>query len=84
MHPDGVALPNMIGFHTDEVVESYKKFTKTIHSYGAKVALQICHGGRSIFPSVLGSRTPIAPSAVKIQLTGVVAKEMTEDEYNQF
>ncbi|MBI4596267.1 MAG: NADH:flavin oxidoreductase [Candidatus Tectomicrobia bacterium] len=80
VHADGVGMAQMIGFYKDDIIESYKKLTDTVHAYGAKIVLQIHHGGRSIWPAALGRRTPIGPSPVKIHITDVVPKEMTEEE----
>jgi len=80
VNADGVGMAQMMGFYKDDMIEGYRRLTETVHAYGAKILLQIHHAGRSIWPAALGSRIPIGPSPVKINITGVVPKEMTEDE----
>jgi 2,4-dienoyl-CoA reductase-like NADH-dependent reductase (Old Yellow Enzyme family) len=46
---------------------------------GAKIAIQISHGGRQCRPSVVES-TPVAPSAVEVHKTGVIPRELSPDE----
>src|SRR3972149_4247524 len=38
VHLKGRLLPNLIGFHSDDIIEGYKKFTGAVHAYGAKIA----------------------------------------------
>ena len=82
--PNGQGLPNMIGLHTDEVIEGYRELTRAVHAYqDVKIFSQLWHCGRHIEPNTYDFATlgpPIAPSPVKDKVTGVTPREMTEND----
>jgi 2,4-dienoyl-CoA reductase-like NADH-dependent reductase (Old Yellow Enzyme family) len=51
VRPDGQAGPRQIGIYKDDFVEGYREMTQEIHKRGARVAMQITHGGFSLAPS---------------------------------
>lgn len=52
-----------LGIYSDECIQSLSNLTKAIHAQGAKVAIQISHGGRKISPKTI-SMYPFAASSV--------------------
>ncbi|AGA69297.1 NADH:flavin oxidoreductase [Desulfitobacterium dichloroeliminans LMG P-21439] len=58
-----------INIYDDRYVSGLLKLTTEIKKYGAKVALQIAHGGRECRQSVTGTK-PLAPSAVTTTFSG--------------
>lgn len=69
-----------IGAHEDRFLPSLEKLAKTIHSGGAKAAVQLNHAGRYNHSSLLGGKKPIAPSAIASRLTGETPREMGPDD----
>ncbi len=70
----------MIDLGDDSVIPVFKKFTDVIHGAGAKVGVQIFHGGRYAHPQANEGLTPIAPSEVYSGYSRATPKEMTVDE----
>lgn len=53
-----------LGVQNDHMVTGLHELVEAIHSYGAKVVLQIAHGGRQTVPGTIGGLMPVAPSAI--------------------
>ena len=66
---DGCILPRQCAIDRDELVPAYRKLTGAVHAAGAKIALQIGHGGsRCIAPG-----RPVKPEAwTAAELDGLI------------
>lgn len=60
VHPDGRITNKDTGIWSDEQIGAYRKITDAVHSYGAKIAIQLGHAGRK----ALDADPPVAPSAI--------------------
>ena len=60
---DGRIFPRQIGIDTDSHLTGHGRLTKVIHSYGAKVALQLGHGG-ALCESAITGFPVLTPSGV--------------------
>ena len=67
------------GIYDDRFIEPYMKITEMVHRYRNKIVLQIVHGGRQAAISE-EYQVPMTPSEIKDELSGVVPREMTEQE----
>jgi 2,4-dienoyl-CoA reductase-like NADH-dependent reductase (Old Yellow Enzyme family) len=77
---DGISpLYRMQAMDRDELIGKYRELIDLVHKYGAKIAMQIAHCGRQTFDHVIGTQ-PISPSAVLDTSSGVMPREMTEDD----
>jgi len=63
VHEKGPLLPNELGLSDDKFIPGMKKLTDAVHQYGAKIAVQLVHGGRMTAISLSGVQ-PVAPSAI--------------------
>jgi 2,4-dienoyl-CoA reductase-like NADH-dependent reductase (Old Yellow Enzyme family) len=81
----GAGFPRLIGLYADDVIEGYRRLTEEVHAYDVKIAAQLHHIGRSmgVFKSGTGSGEPIAPSAVKVEQTGNIPREMIEEDIQE-
>src|SRR5215472_15666923 len=72
--------------HDDCYIPGMRKVVEAAHAEGARIVLQLNHGGRESIPEVLGS-IPLAPSPIASQFTGVgdavVPKELTPGEIDR-
>jgi 2,4-dienoyl-CoA reductase-like NADH-dependent reductase (Old Yellow Enzyme family) len=59
----GQLLPNGVGLSGDKFIPGMKEITGAAHRYGAKIAVQLVHGGRMTAISLSGVQ-PVAPSAI--------------------
>lgn len=57
-------MPGINGIHTDAHIAAYRKLVAHVHAEGARIAMQIAHGGRQTTEAAIGAQ-PMAPSAVK-------------------
>ncbi|MFH1639998.1 MAG: FAD-dependent oxidoreductase [Chloroflexota bacterium] len=81
IHPRGPILPNELALYDDRYVPGMRELARVIQRHGAKVAVQLIHGGRMTNPKLTGMQ-PLAPSAVTA--SGVaLPKEMTRDDINE-
>ena len=77
VHPGGRLLPRMLSVHSDRYVDGLARLVEKVHAKGAKIALQIVHGGRQSLPLYLGGALPMAPSAVYDPSVDVTPRAMT-------
>ncbi len=78
---EGQAAPGQLGIYKDELISGFQNMTDAVHANGAKIVMQLSHGG-FFASSKLTGQTPKAPSIVE----GVVKsprKEMTADDIQQ-
>jgi 2,4-dienoyl-CoA reductase-like NADH-dependent reductase (Old Yellow Enzyme family) len=64
VRPDGQAGPKQIGIYTDDFIEGYREMTHEIHKRGARIVMQITHGGFFSDDKLTGQRS-LAPSEVE-------------------
>lgn len=70
--PMGIAYALAPGIYTDAQVAGWKRVTDAVHAKGARIFLQIWHGGRQAHPDNLEGAQPIAPSAIRGEEKSVV------------
>jgi 2,4-dienoyl-CoA reductase-like NADH-dependent reductase (Old Yellow Enzyme family) len=77
--PSGQSVIYQQGIYDDRFIEPYMKITEMVHRYRSKIVLQIVHGGRQ---AAISEEYPVqmAPSEIKDELSGIVPREMTEQE----
>lgn len=77
---DGITpFIGMLGIDRDEQIPKYRELVDLVHQYDTPIAMQIAHSGRKTSEAVTGT-TPIAPSPVENTATGVIPREMTEED----
>ncbi|MFT3816695.1 MAG: FAD-dependent oxidoreductase [Rubrivivax sp.] len=80
---EGKRLYQNAMLHEDRFIPGLRKLVDAVHRAGAKVALQLNHGGREATPAISGS-VPLAPSALAADYIGVgeavVPKALTMPE----
>jgi 2,4-dienoyl-CoA reductase-like NADH-dependent reductase (Old Yellow Enzyme family)/thioredoxin reductase len=67
---EGKRLHHNAMLHDDRFIPGMRKVVEAVHAAGARIALQLNHGGRESTPGVSGS-VPLAPSPLPSQFTGV-------------
>lgn len=80
VHVSGRTAPNMLCIHNDYYIERLRELTDAVHKQDGKIFIQLVHGGRQCFPSLLGGQPPIAPSAVFDPSTKITPREMSHEE----
>ena len=82
--PEGRGNPFQVGCHGDHVIPGLTRVAETIHEHGARLAMQLNHGGRQA-SSIAHLRQPIGPSAVPCGLLdpGSVPREMTQADIDR-
>ncbi|MFC1916447.1 FAD-dependent oxidoreductase [Chloroflexota bacterium] len=78
IHPRGRAFPNQLGISDDKFIPGLSELAQAIHRHGAKIAIQLHHGGRRA-SSKLSGLSLVAPSPLA-NPDGEMAKELTVDE----
>jgi len=75
---DGQGNPYQVGCHGDHVIPGLIRMAEAIHEHGAKLAMELHHGGRQA-SAITHFRQPIAPSAIPSTAmdAGSVPREMT-------
>ncbi|MCX8030217.1 MAG: NADH:flavin oxidoreductase [Thermodesulfovibrionales bacterium] len=80
VHISGRTAPNMLCIHNDYYISKLKLLTEAVHKYDCKIFIQLVHGGRQCFPSLLAGQPPLAPSAVYDPSTDITPRQMTHEE----
>ena len=80
--PNGRITPNCLGLWNDTQKDAFKKIVDSVHTHGAKIAVQIAHAGRK----AQDEPNAVAPSAIhygELDYAGqnlITPKELTTDE----
>jgi len=78
VHRQGWAFPNQLGISDDKFVTGMSELVDVVHKHGAKIGIQIHHGGRQT-KEALGGLQPVAPSPLPMA-GGEMPREMTVEE----
>jgi N-ethylmaleimide reductase len=70
--PSGIAYAGAPGIYSDAQQAGWKRVVEGVHARGARIFLQLWHGGRQAHPDNMGGASPIAPSAIAAQEKAVV------------
>jgi 2,4-dienoyl-CoA reductase-like NADH-dependent reductase (Old Yellow Enzyme family)/thioredoxin reductase len=78
VHRQGWAFLNQIGISDDKFIPGLKGLVDVVHRHGAKIAIQLHHGGREAKSTVNGLQ-PVSASPLP-GMGGETPREMTVDE----
>jgi 2,4-dienoyl-CoA reductase-like NADH-dependent reductase (Old Yellow Enzyme family)/thioredoxin reductase len=77
--PEGKAFACQLGIDRDALVPGHFELAEAIHRSGAKVALQIHHGGARANPALTGG-VLVAPSAIAEEGVATLPRALSEQE----
>jgi 2,4-dienoyl-CoA reductase-like NADH-dependent reductase (Old Yellow Enzyme family)/thioredoxin reductase len=78
VHPAGKVFDHMLGIYDDKLIPGLQRLSDSVHQGGAKIIIQIAHGGRRVHSDTTGL-TPVAPSPIP-RLNGETPKELSREE----
>ncbi len=78
VHRQGWAFANQIGISEDKFIPKLSELTDAVHRHGAKIAIQLHHGGRQAREALSGLQ-PVAPSPIPMA-GGEMPREMSVEE----
>jgi 2,4-dienoyl-CoA reductase-like NADH-dependent reductase (Old Yellow Enzyme family)/thioredoxin reductase len=79
VHPDGLDLPKMPRLWNDSFIPGFRRLTAAVKQHGARIGLQLLHGGRQAFH---GRR--VAPSPLpSLAVVRGVPRELTRNEIKE-
>ena len=73
-------IPNNMGLYRDEQIPGMQRLADAVHQFGAKVGVQLLHGGPAATSTLNGGRIPIAASAIPLRSVGEIPRAMTVEE----
>lgn len=77
VHPGGRCHAGMSGIYDDGLIDAWREITDAVHEAGAKIAVQINHGGRQCDPAVIDGPL-LAPSPIPSSADTPRPVEMSE------
>ncbi len=78
VHRQGWAFPNQIGISDDKFIPGMRELVDVVHKHGARIGIQIHHGGREAKSTVNGLQ-PVSASPLP-GLAGETPREMAVEE----
>ena len=78
-HPRGSILPRQLGLSDDRFIPGLHSLTKAVHRHGAKIAIQLNHGGKLSRQDLAEGYPPVTPSPVSTLMTEMI-EGMTKEE----
>ena len=81
VHPQGHAFANQIGISDDKFISGLSGLTQAVHRHGAKIAIQLHHGGREANSKL--SKLPIVAPSPLPGMIGEMPKELTVGEIKE-
>lgn len=79
VHPTAKGMMRQAGLYDDSSIPAWKELTDAVHDAGAKVTVEIYHGGRQTHASVIGETTWSA-SRVSCPRSGEMPRALTTQE----
>ncbi|MGC8777808.1 MAG: tRNA-dihydrouridine synthase, partial [Candidatus Caldatribacteriaceae bacterium] len=76
----GRSLTSQIAVDKDKFLAGLRDLAEAIHAEGARVFLQIQHGGRQCTPSTTDGLPPVAPSEIPCKFLQVTPRSLTREE----
>ncbi|MFH1624203.1 MAG: NAD(P)/FAD-dependent oxidoreductase, partial [Pseudomonadota bacterium] len=80
--PYGVNYLNELGIWDDKFIEGLSRLAESIHSQGAKLAIQLYHPGRQASSKRTGIQ-PVGPSPIPYYPVGEVPRELSKTELTE-
>jgi len=71
---------NDLGLWTDDQISGLSEIVDLVHEFGAKIALQLAHGGRKAWP---GEENIVAPSPIKFSTNDTVPEQLSLYQISQ-
>lgn len=81
VRPDGKVFEHMLGIYDDKLIPGLKRLSDSVHKEGAKIFIQLAHGGRRVHSDITGT-APVAPSPIP-RLNGEVPHELSKEEIGE-
>lgn len=83
-HPRGRVMTRQVGISDDKFIPGLLELAKVVHSHGAKIGIQLQHGGRIAAPFLSGGHEAVSASAVPLVPKELgTARELTVPEINR-
>ncbi|MGB9714645.1 MAG: FAD-dependent oxidoreductase [Candidatus Bathyarchaeales archaeon] len=82
VEPRGKGSIRQLGVDNDNKIPGLRKLAAAVKENGAKVALQLFHGGRQSHSSIIGTQ-PVSASEVPCRLTGETPRALTIPEIEE-
>ncbi len=76
-------VPNSLHFASDDVIESHRRLTTAVHSFGACIQPQLVHAGPDGLGPEMHQVEALGPSAIQSNLTGTASRALSVDEFAQ-
>ena len=71
---------NDLGLWTDDQISGLSEIVDLVHEFGAKIAVQIAHGGRKAWT---GEGSIVAPSPIKFPTSDIVPEQLSLSQISQ-
>ena len=79
----GKSMANQLGIHSDDMIPGLRRLADAVHRQGAKISVQLFHGGRQTMPALNGGYETEAPSRVKCAWSDDYTRELSRDEIRE-
>ena len=80
VNPKGKASKGQNAMYKDDLIEHYRPIVDRVHRHGAKIFMQLVHGGRQAQEGKIRFGETLAPSAVPDVVNDMSPREMTVDD----
>ena len=77
--PHGMGARNQFKIYSDEYIPDFVRLADAVHAEGAKIFMQLHHGGRWADPNIIG-QTTVSSSAIPWHVRDVTPHELTTQE----
>lgn len=71
-HPRGSIIPRQVGISNDKFIPGLRSLVQVVHKHGAKIAIQLNHGGKLSRQDLTQGHAPVTPSPASTLMTEIV------------
>lgn len=79
----GRAAANQLRFDDDRFIPGFRRLADAVHTYGARIFVQLHHAGRESSSYLTGGKQIVAPSPVTCEAVGEEPRELSTSEVKE-
>jgi 2,4-dienoyl-CoA reductase-like NADH-dependent reductase (Old Yellow Enzyme family) len=82
--PAGACNPNQVAISNDAFLPGLRDLTDRVHAHGARIAIQLHHGGKTAVRDIVAGRPLLVPSKPAVKGANDILADLSAEERGEF